>query len=123
MDVLKALSQGLKNTEDAYSHIADQMLAKNPEPALMGSCLLVMLMKEEDVYMINSSFSSKTRARSLETDLKRIKEETLYDLEVNADLATTNPTLNTCQLTMDHSTSIEEVKTKTIFSNQWFYKV
>ncbi|CAH1446827.1 unnamed protein product [Lactuca virosa] len=113
-DVLKALSQGLKNTEDAYFQIADQMLVENPELALMGSCLLVMLMKEEDVYVMNVGDSRAVLAQKPEPDLwrqdlERIKEETLYDLEVSdADLATTNPTLNACQLTMDHSTSIEE---------------
>ncbi|KAI3750059.1 hypothetical protein L2E82_20683 [Cichorium intybus] len=113
-DVLKALSQGLKKTEDAYFNIADQMLVENPELALMGSCLLVMLMKEEDVYVMNVGDSRAVLAQKPEPDLwrqdlERINEETLYDLEVSdADIASTNPTLTACQLTMDHSTSIEE---------------
>ncbi|KAK3210937.1 hypothetical protein Dsin_015643 [Dipteronia sinensis] len=37
-DVLKALSQALKKTEEAYLDIADKMLTENPELALMGSC-------------------------------------------------------------------------------------
>ncbi|KAL7590143.1 probable protein phosphatase 2C 23 [Lactuca sativa] len=113
-DVLKALSQGLKKTEEAYLDIADQMLDENPELALMGSCVLVMLMKGEDVYVMNVGDSRAVLAQKSEPDiwrqdLEKINEETWYDLEVfDADIATTNPSLTACQLSMDHSTSIEE---------------
>ncbi|KAK9065882.1 hypothetical protein SSX86_015284 [Deinandra increscens subsp. villosa] len=113
-DVLKALAQGLKKTEEGYFNVADQMLDENPELALMGSCVLVMLMKEEDVYVMNVGDSRAVLAQKPEPDLwrqdlERIKEETLYDLEVSdADVSNPNPTLTACQLTMDHSTSIEE---------------
>ncbi|KAI3760484.1 hypothetical protein L1987_50879 [Smallanthus sonchifolius] len=113
-DVLKALSQGLKMTEEAYFNVADQMLDENPELALMGSCVLVMLMKEEDVYVMSVGDSRAVLAQKPEPDiwrqdLERIKEETLYDLEVfDADIPNPNPTLTACQLTVDHSTSIEE---------------
>ncbi|KAI3806400.1 hypothetical protein L1987_22305 [Smallanthus sonchifolius] len=113
-DVLKALSQGLKKTEEAYFNVADQMLDENPELALMGSCVLVMLMKEEDVYVMSVGDSRAVLAQRPEPDiwrqyLERIKEETLYDLEVfDADIPNPNPTLTACQLTVDHSTSIEE---------------
>ncbi|KAL4571050.1 hypothetical protein LXL04_017800 [Taraxacum kok-saghyz] len=113
-DVLKALSQGLKKTEDAYLDIADQMLVENPELALMGSCVLVMLMKGEDVYVMNVGDSRAVLAQKSEPDiwrqdLEKINEETWYDLEVlDADIATTDLSLTACQLSMDHSTSIEE---------------
>ncbi|CAI9297935.1 unnamed protein product [Lactuca saligna] len=113
-DVLKALSQGLKKTEEAYLDIADQMLDENPELALMGSCVLVMLMKGEDVYVMNVGDSRAVLAQKSEPDiwrqdLEKINEETWYDLEVfDADIATTDPSLTACQLSMDHSTSIEE---------------
>ncbi|KAL8261781.1 hypothetical protein R6Q59_025830 [Mikania micrantha] len=112
-DVLKALSQGLKKTEEAYFKIADQMLDENPELALMGSCVLVMLMKEEDVYVMNvgdsrAVLAQKPQPNLWRQDLERIKEETLYDLEGFDTEIDPNPTLTTCQLTMDHSTSIEE---------------
>ncbi|KAJ0766274.1 putative protein-serine/threonine phosphatase [Helianthus annuus] len=113
-DVLKALSQGLKKTEEAYFNVADQMLDENPELALMGSCVLVMLMKEEDVYVMSVGDSRAVLAQKPEPDLwrhdlERIKEETLYDLEVfDTDVPNPNPTLTACQLTTDHSTSIEE---------------
>ncbi|CAH1418190.1 unnamed protein product [Lactuca virosa] len=113
-EVLKALSRGLKKTEDSFLDIADQMLDENPELALMGSCVLVMLMKGEDVYVMNVGDSRAVLAQKPEPDLwrqdlERITEETLYDLEVSdADNGTTNPTLTACQLSIDHSTSIEE---------------
>lgn len=113
-DVLKALSQGLRKTEEAYLDIADKMLVENPELALMGSCVLVMLMKGEDVYVMNVGDSRAVLAQKAELDLwrqdlERINEETLYDLEVgDADGSSTNPTLSAFQLTKDHSTSIEE---------------
>ncbi|KVI11959.1 Protein phosphatase 2C [Cynara cardunculus var. scolymus] len=113
-DVLKALSQGLKKTEESYLDIADQMLVENPELALMGSCVLVMLMKGEDVYVMNVGDSRAVLGQKSEPDLwrqdlEKINEETWYDLEVfDADIATTNPSLTACQLSMDHSTSIDE---------------
>ncbi|RWR80594.1 protein phosphatase 2C 29 [Cinnamomum micranthum f. kanehirae] len=51
--VLRALSQALKVTELAYLDMTDMVLDQNPEVALMGSCLLVVLMKDEDVYVMN----------------------------------------------------------------------
>jgi hypothetical protein len=46
---VKALSQALRKTEESFLEIADKMVVENPELALMGSCVLVMLMKGEDV--------------------------------------------------------------------------
>ncbi|GMH07408.1 hypothetical protein Nepgr_009248 [Nepenthes gracilis] len=100
-DVLKALSQALRKTEEAYLDVADKMVSENPELALMGSCVLVMLLKGEDVYLINVGDSRAVLAQKAEPDLRlgkidqdleRINEETFYDL----------------QLTIDHSTSVEE---------------
>ncbi|VVA91533.1 unnamed protein product [Arabis nemorensis] len=52
-DVLHALSRALRKTEEAYLDAADKMLDENPELALMGSCVLVMLLKGEDIYVMN----------------------------------------------------------------------
>lgn len=46
--VLKALTRALHRTEEAYLDIADKMVGEFPELALMGSCVLAMLMKGED---------------------------------------------------------------------------
>lgn len=113
-DVLKALSQALRKTEDAYLGIADLMLMENPELALMGSCVLVMLMKGEDVYVMNVGDSRAVLGQKAEPDvwrqdLERINEETLYDLEgSDADVSSIMPSLTACQLTIDHSTNVEE---------------
>ncbi|KAL4587718.1 hypothetical protein LXL04_000592 [Taraxacum kok-saghyz] len=113
-EVLQALSRGLKKTEDSFLDIADQMLDENPELALMGSCVLVMLMKGDDVYVMNVGDSRAVLAQKPEPDLwrqdlERINEETLYDLEVSdTDNGNTNPSLTACQLSIDHSTSMEE---------------
>ncbi|XP_076891097.1 putative protein phosphatase 2C 4 [Bidens hawaiensis] len=113
-EVLKALSRGLKKTEESFLDIADQMLVENPELALMGSCVLVMLMKGEDVYVMNVGDSRAVLAQKPEPDLfmqdlERITEETLYDLEdSNVDNGAINPSLTACQLSIDHSTSVAE---------------
>ncbi|KAL6967512.1 putative protein phosphatase 2C 23 [Sarracenia purpurea var. burkii] len=113
-DVLKALSQALRKTEEAYLDVADKMLEENPELALMGSCVLVMLMKGEDVYVMNVGDSRAVLAQKAEPDLwrqdlERINEETFHDLEVcDGDRSNTTPSLTAFQLTMDHSTSVEE---------------
>ncbi|KAL5747827.1 hypothetical protein ACOSQ2_025124 [Xanthoceras sorbifolium] len=118
-DVLKALSQALKKTEEAYLEIADKMVMENPELALMGSCVLVMLMKGEDVYVMNVGDSRAVLAQKAEPDywlgkirqdLERINEETLHDLEgFDVDKPPgTVCNLTAFQLSVDHSTSVEE---------------
>ncbi|GKV08122.1 hypothetical protein SLEP1_g19800 [Rubroshorea leprosula] len=117
-EVLKALSQALRKTEESYLDIADKMLMENPELALMGSCVLVMLMKGEDVYVMNVGDSRAVLAQKAEPDywlgkarqdLERINEETLHDLEVyDGDQPDSVLNVTALQLTVDHSTSIEE---------------
>ncbi|XP_057970904.1 probable protein phosphatase 2C 23 [Malania oleifera] len=114
-DVLKALSLALKKTEEAYLEIADKMVMENPELALMGSCVLVMLMKGENVYLMNVGDSRAVLARKFEPDLwlgqdlERINEETLNDLQsYDGDEFDRLPSLASLQVTMDHSTSVEE---------------
>lgn len=118
-DVLKALSQALRKTEESYLDIADRMVVENPELALMGSCVLVMLMKGEDVYVMNVGDSRAVLAQKAEPDywlgkirldLERINEETMHDLEaLDGDRPSTCPSLTAFQLSVDHSTSVEEV--------------
>ncbi|CAL5388275.1 unnamed protein product [Camellia sinensis] len=103
-DILKALSVGLRKTEESFLEIADTMLPENPELSLMGSCVLVMLMKGEDVYLMNVGDSRAVLARKSEPDLASINEENLNDFEAFDCL----PNLISLQLTMDHSTSVEE---------------
>ncbi|XP_010920595.1 probable protein phosphatase 2C 23 [Elaeis guineensis] len=121
-EVLKALSQALRKTEAAYLDIADKMVSENPELALMGSCVLVMLMKGEDVYVMNVGDSRAVLARKVEQpdtqnsvgkvmqDLERMEEEMVHDLESydGGDQMDGVPSLAALQLTLDHSTCIEE---------------
>ncbi|KAL6519428.1 hypothetical protein OROGR_018748 [Orobanche gracilis] len=114
LGILQALSEALKKTEVSYLEIADMMLVENPELALMGSCVLVMVMKGDDVYLMNVGDSRAVLARKKsENDfshvfskIKRDCEESLYDYEYDNVRH-----LSSRQLTTDHSTSvIEEVK-------------
>lgn len=61
--VLKALARALESTERAYLQMADHSMKETPELALMGSCVLVMLMKGEDVYVMNVGDSRAILAR------------------------------------------------------------
>ncbi|XP_058076134.1 protein phosphatase 2C 32-like isoform X2 [Magnolia sinica] len=51
--VLNAMSRALETTEEAYMEMVEKALDRNAELALMGSCVLVMLMKDQDVYVMN----------------------------------------------------------------------
>ncbi|KAL0926979.1 hypothetical protein M5K25_003239 [Dendrobium thyrsiflorum] len=120
--VLKALSMALKKTEEAFLEIADTIVLENPELALMGSCVLVMVMKGEDVYIMNVGDSRAVLGKKAEPDiwdsvrnerlnLESINEETLHDLEnyeCGADQMDGLQNLVSLQLTKDHSTSVEE---------------
>ncbi|KAF6137771.1 hypothetical protein GIB67_040479 [Kingdonia uniflora] len=118
-NVLKALSQALRKTEESYLDVADRMVTENPELALMGSCVLVMLMKGEDVYVMNVGDSRAVLAQTAEPpelwlgnnarhDLEMINEETSNDLETDDDYSDGVPNLNALQLTLDHSTCVDE---------------
>lgn len=121
-DVLKALSQALRKTEETFLDIADNMVMENPELSLMGSCVLVMLMKGDDVYLLNVGDSRAVVAQKADLDvwgslgkdvqdLERINEETLNDLEASdaEQSGISPPSLCALQLSVDHSTSVEEV--------------
>lgn len=105
LGVLKALSEALKKTEASYLEISDMMLMENPELALMGSCVLVMVMKGDDVYLMNVGDSRAVLAKKAENDGKMRKDldEMLY-----CDEFENVHNLSSCQLTMDHSTSVKE---------------
>ncbi|KDP35629.1 hypothetical protein JCGZ_09067 [Jatropha curcas] len=118
-DVLKALSQALRKTEEAFFEIADKLATDKPELALMGSCVLVMLMKGEDVYLMNVGDSRAVLAQKGETDvaigkgnqdLKIISEEIIRDdLQVlDGDECCKLSSLNSIQLTKDHSTYVQK---------------
>ncbi|KAJ4866973.1 putative protein phosphatase 2C 4 [Raphanus sativus] len=116
-DVLKALSEALRKTEEAYLETADKMLEENPELALMGSCVLVMLMKGEDIYVMNVGDSRAVLGQKSESDywlakirqdLNRINEETMRNDLRGCEGDHEVPNLSVFQLTVDHSTDVDE---------------
>ncbi|KAF9679915.1 hypothetical protein SADUNF_Sadunf06G0065200 [Salix dunnii] len=119
-DVLRALSRALKKTEEAYFETADEMATDNPELALMGSCVLVMLMKGEDVYLMNVGDSRAVLAQKGITvpglrkggiqDLEIINEESKRDkIEgFDGDELYGLRNLNSVQLTVDHTTYVDK---------------
>ncbi|KAL4282826.1 hypothetical protein GQ457_16G022700 [Hibiscus cannabinus] len=79
--ILKALSEALTRTEETYLKMADL----KPELHAMGSCVLVMLMNGEDVYVMNLGDSRAIIAQK-----------------------TGSSNLIPHQLTMDHNTDVKE---------------
>ncbi|KAL6008499.1 hypothetical protein ACLOJK_034011 [Asimina triloba] len=127
--VLRALSRALDMTEMAYLEMTDKVLDKNPELALTGSCLLVVLMKDEDVYVMNvgdsraivaqyqphaigSGSESKKGQAKCGLEMEGITEESdrLGDTVKPVAVEETDEImkLTALQLSTDHSTSIEE---------------
>ncbi|XP_027907036.1 probable protein phosphatase 2C 4 [Vigna unguiculata] len=80
-DALVGLSEALRKTEDAFLKKVDEVIGNNPVLTMMGSCVLVMLMKGEDVYLMNVGDSRAILA---------------------------DHSVNSLQLTMEHSTLVKE---------------
>ena len=127
--VLRALSRALEMTELAYLDMTDKLIDTNPELALMGSCLLAVLMRDDDVYVMNVGDSraivahyecEEVDATSKETGSgggigssgECIVEESSAPDEGGVVLGNEGPArerrLVALQLSTDHSTSIEE---------------
>ncbi|CAJ2628934.1 unnamed protein product [Trifolium pratense] len=66
--VLTAMARALERTEEAYMEMTEHNLKKNPEQAIMGSCVLVMLMKDQDVYVMNLGDSRVILAQEKSND-------------------------------------------------------
>ncbi|CAF1712731.1 unnamed protein product [Brassica oleracea var. botrytis] len=90
------------------------MVEENPELALMGSCVLVTLMKGEDVYVMNVGDSRAVLARKpnvvvgskRQKELERIKE--VREMFMNGSIMRNS--LVPLQLNKENSTRIEEPK-------------
>ncbi|KAF3449472.1 hypothetical protein FNV43_RR10200 [Rhamnella rubrinervis] len=126
--VLRALSRALEVTELAYLEMTDKVLDTNPELALMGSCLLVVLMRDEDVYVMNVGDSRAIVAhyepeevgssaelrgqRDNGSGVEGITEESSAvdekAIKVENEASMQAMKLAALQLSTDHSTSIEE---------------
>lgn len=127
--VLKAMSRALELTELAYLDMTDKVLDQNPELALMGSCLLVVLMRDEDVYVMNvgdsralvAQYETQESCSSVESKVEGKNRSNIDDIvevstggseksnKVVNDDSVKGLRLTALQLSTDHSTSIEEV--------------
>ncbi|KAL3619413.1 hypothetical protein CASFOL_036983 [Castilleja foliolosa] len=123
--VLSAMSRALEKTEQAYLDMTDRFLDRYPELALMGSCLLVALMRDDDVYVMNVGDSRAIVAQyepgEVRCDMEsRGFEEGGFSGEgiveeskaVNEGHTHQCVNLTALQLSTDHSTSIEEEVTR-----------
>ncbi|XP_002519843.2 protein phosphatase 2C 29 [Ricinus communis] len=106
--VLRALSRALELTELAYLDMTDKVLDTNPELALMGSCLLVVLMRDEDVYVMNVGDSRAVVAQFEPQDIGPSVGDQGLSMEGVAEGPAQPMRLTALQLSTDHSTSIEE---------------
>ncbi|RXI02241.1 hypothetical protein DVH24_026771 [Malus domestica] len=105
---------GIEEDRGCILDTADKMVTENPELALMGSCVLVMLMKGDDVYLLNVGDNRVVLARKSEQNVRRnldriSEDEPSFDSS-NADESYSLKHLTALQLTMDHSTYVEENK-------------
>ncbi|KAF8108936.1 hypothetical protein N665_0104s0246 [Sinapis alba] len=124
--VLKAMANGLEATEQAFLEMTEKVLETNPELALMGSCLLVALMRDDDVYVMNIGDSRALVAQyqvqetgvSVETGRveDRCNDSDRDDGNKEPSVVDETPSQHTklvaLQLTTDHSTSIEDEVTR-----------
>ncbi|KAG8382470.1 hypothetical protein BUALT_Bualt05G0080600 [Buddleja alternifolia] len=127
--VLSAMSRALAATEGAYLDMTDRVLDRYPELALMGSCLLVVLMRDEDVYVMNVGDSRAIVAQCEREEASCAAEsqgpaddglngEGIVEESTNASERGNNAVneanahqsirLTALQLSTDHSTSIPE---------------
>ncbi|KAI3453444.1 hypothetical protein Pfo_010107 [Paulownia fortunei] len=127
--VLSAMSRALEVTEQAYLDMTDRVLDRYPELALMGSCLLVVLMRDEDVFVMNVGDSRAIVAQyepeevscgtesqgpgddgfngegivEESSDVSERESKAVNEAHVHQSMS-----LTALQLSTDHSTSIEE---------------
>ncbi|EPS57278.1 hypothetical protein M569_17542 [Genlisea aurea] len=115
--VLTAMARALDATEQAYLNLTDRVLDRYPELALMGSCLLVVLMRDDDVYVMNvgdsraivAQFEHEAAGGMDESETAGgIVEESAGPSEDGEARPGRDPKLSALQLSTDHSTSIEE---------------
>uniref|UniRef100_A0A0D9VU60 protein-serine/threonine phosphatase n=1 Tax=Leersia perrieri TaxID=77586 RepID=A0A0D9VU60_9ORYZ len=107
-DVLRAIARALERTEEEFFAAAEE----SPEIGLVGSCVLVMLMKGDDVYLMNVGDSRAVLARRRDTDiflrpeqdLQLVKAQVLRELDDNDRKGG----LQCLQLTPEHSATVNE---------------
>jgi serine/threonine protein phosphatase PrpC len=112
--VLGALTRALEAAEAAYLDMTNQSMESHPELAVTGACLLVALLRDDDVYVMNLGDSRAVVAKRRDDDDDCLLGTTRVDIGVGLETETMPPGyammgLEALQLSTDHSTSIEEV--------------
>jgi len=113
MAVLSALARALATTESAYLDMTSQSMGSHPELAVTGACLLVALLRDDDVYVMNLGDSRAIVAQRRDDDDCLIGSMRVEDIGVGLETESRIPGysaigLEALQLSTDHSTSIEE---------------
>lgn len=118
--VLRAMSRALEVTEAAYLEMSDKVIDMHSELALMGSCLLAALMRDEDIYIMNVGDSRPIVAQlpskdsGKESSVEGFVEEggsrasSRRYKKGGSEVTGRAMKLAALQLSTDHSTSIEE---------------
>ncbi|KAG2321105.1 hypothetical protein Bca52824_014318 [Brassica carinata] len=86
--VLKAMSNGFEATEQASFEMTEKALETNPELALMGSCLLVAQMRDDDVYVMNIGDSRALVAQYQVQEMGSSQHTKLVALQLTTDHST-----------------------------------
>ncbi|KAF8667148.1 hypothetical protein HU200_053336 [Digitaria exilis] len=107
-EVLDALARALKATEEEFFAEAEARASESPELAMMGSCVLVVLIKGADVYVMNVGDSRAVLAQRGEPNLSQVLAPPRQDAGGGGGehAGVKLGELAALQLTMDHSTSI-----------------
>ncbi|KAM0882398.1 hypothetical protein ACQ4PT_032329 [Festuca glaucescens] len=104
--VLGALTRALAAAEAAYLDMTDQSMGSHPELAVTGACLLVALVRDDDVYVMNLGDSRAIVAQRAHDDHgSGIGAMRMDDIGVGLEI---EARLEALQLSVDHSTSIQE---------------
>ncbi|KAL6911753.1 hypothetical protein ACP4OV_000558 [Aristida adscensionis] len=112
--VLGALTRALATTEAAYLDMTSQSMGSHPELAVTGACLLVALVRDDDVYVMNLGDSRAIVAQRREDDEDYvIRTMRVEEFGVGSEAETRQSGyaaigLDALQLSTDHSTGIEE---------------
>lgn len=111
--VLSALARTLATTESAYLDMTSQSMGSHPELAVTGACLLVVLLRDDDVYVMNLGDSRAIVAQRRDDEDCLIGSIPAEDIGVGLEIETRIPGysaigLEALQLSTDHSTSVEE---------------
>ncbi|KAJ8774495.1 hypothetical protein K2173_016941 [Erythroxylum novogranatense] len=106
--ILRALLRALEVTEFGYLDMTDKVLDTNPELALMGSCLMVVLMRDEHVYVMNVGDSRAIVAQYEPQGVGSSVSDNGSSMEGTVEGPAQAMKLTALQLSTEHSTSIEE---------------